>query len=281
MWKFAETTDNPKWKGLTWGMLPLHASGICACTYHFFYNPSALQFLVTSQAGLTLLGNITCMIAAFRIATSNGWTISEINPFPQKSTNPQGLVADGLAAMPLKVDDNMESGAVLAGKIVSLTLFASYLVKYGELGLDLPFTPNPGVAVAMIVGIPALTAYTYYSKSEVNGEKPRFALPSFGNKDGPSLSMDDVKKYGKAGTVAYVLTELAFWIVAFPVASYALYNSTGHWPDVLNDNTDRAAVLGFYLCRRQHCASLCARTVGCGIGLGSVGGRELVGWWQR
>lgn len=37
IWKFADATDNPKWKGLTWGMLPLHASGIAACTYHFFY----------------------------------------------------------------------------------------------------------------------------------------------------------------------------------------------------------------------------------------------------
>jgi hypothetical protein len=57
--------------------------------------------------------------------------------------------------------------------------------------------------------------------------------------------MDDVKKYGVAGTVAYVLTELAFWVVAFPVAAYALYQSTGHWPDVVNDNADRAAVLAF------------------------------------
>ena len=53
-------------------MLPLHASGIAACTYHFFYNDGSLQDLVTAQAGLTLLGNITCMIAAFRIASSNG-----------------------------------------------------------------------------------------------------------------------------------------------------------------------------------------------------------------
>ena len=37
IWKFADATDNPKWKGLTWGMLPLHASGIAACTYHVFY----------------------------------------------------------------------------------------------------------------------------------------------------------------------------------------------------------------------------------------------------
>jgi hypothetical protein len=72
VWKFSEVTNNEKWKGLTWGMLPLHASGICACTYHFFYNPSSLQFLVSTQAGLTLLGNITCMIAAYRIAASNG-----------------------------------------------------------------------------------------------------------------------------------------------------------------------------------------------------------------
>lgn len=72
VWKFSEVTNNEKWKGLTWGMLPLHASGICACTYHFFYNPSSLQFLVSTQAGLTLLGNITCMIAAYRIAVSNG-----------------------------------------------------------------------------------------------------------------------------------------------------------------------------------------------------------------
>lgn len=59
------------------------------------------------------------------------------------------------------------------------------------------------------------------------------------------LSMDDVKKYGVSGTVAYVLTELVFWAVAFPVASTALYQSTGHWPDVINDVTDRATVLGF------------------------------------
>merc|ERR1712157_612460 len=69
--------------------------------------------------------------------------------------------------------------------------------------------------------------------------KPLF---SFGDS---SLSMEDVKKYGVSGTVAYVLTELAFWIVAFPVAATALYQSTGHWPDVINESGDRAAVLAF------------------------------------
>jgi hypothetical protein len=253
VWNFAETTRNPTWKGLTWGMFPLHVSGLCACTYHFFYNPSSLQFLVSTQAGLTLLGNITLMIAAFRIARSNGWTVDEVNPFPRSATSPMGLMADGLALMPLDVKQVEESNQVLAAKLIALTLFASYAVKYGELGLDLPFTPNPSVAIAMILAIPSITAYWYYnrSKSDAMGEEPAFALPSFGFASGhdgkPSLSMADVKKFGVAGTVAYVLTELAFWIVAFPVEATALYQSTGHWPDVFNndDSTDRAAVLAF------------------------------------
>ena len=103
IWQYSKVTNNPTWKGLTWGMLPLHASGICACTYHFFYNPSMLQFLVSMQAGFTLLGNITCALAAYRIAVSNGWTLDEVNPFPRSATSPQGLVADGIAATPLQL----------------------------------------------------------------------------------------------------------------------------------------------------------------------------------
>jgi hypothetical protein len=247
VWKFAETTGNERWKGLTWGMLPLHASGICACTYHFFYNPAALQFLVTSQAGLTLLGNITCMIAAFRIAQSNGWTFAEANPWPKSATSPSGLVADGLAQQPLQLSAVQDSNLVLATKLAGLTLVTSYAVKYGELGLDLPFAPNAPVALAMIVGLPAVTAYQYYSRSQLQSTVEGgggFSLPGLGPK-GEGLSMTDVKKFGVAGTLAYVLTELAFWIVAFPAAAYALYNTTGHWPDVFNDNGDRAAVLGF------------------------------------
>jgi hypothetical protein len=244
VWKFSEATDNEKWKGLTWGMLPLHASGICACTYHFFYNASVLQFLVTMQAGLTLLGNITCMIAAYRIARSNEWTLDEVNPFPRSDTDPRGLVADGIAATPLVVSEPVESNQVLAGKILGATVVLSYLVKYGSLGIDLPFEPNQAAALAMVVGIPGLTAYQFYQKSKSDGAAEEGAPFSFSFGD-TSLSMTDVKKYGKAGIVAYVLTELAFWIVAFPVASTALYQSTGHWPDVINESGDRAAVLAF------------------------------------
>merc|ERR1712161_107565 len=84
-----------------------------------------------------------------------------------------------------------------------------------------------------------------------NGSGGGFSMASsltnlFGKKDEEGgLSMADVKKFGISGTLAYVLTELAFWAVAFPVASTALYSSTGHWPDVINDSTDRGTVLGF------------------------------------
>jgi hypothetical protein len=247
VWNYSKVTGNEKWKGLTWGMLPLHASGVCACTYHFFYNPAMLQLLVSMQAGFTLLGNLTCAIAAFRIAQSNGWSVGELNPFANKDEpSPQAMIADENAAMALVLQEPKESNLVLVAKVVALTFGASYLVKYGELGLDAPFNPSVPLGLAMVLGVPAITAYAYYSKSggqqqEQQGEGA-FKIPFMGDN---TLSMADVKKYGLAGTVAYVLTELAFWIVAFPVAATALYQSTGHWPDVFNDNTDRAAVLAF------------------------------------
>lgn len=40
---------NQRWKGLTWGMLPLLGGAMAACTYHFFYNPPELDFLVAVQ----------------------------------------------------------------------------------------------------------------------------------------------------------------------------------------------------------------------------------------
>jgi hypothetical protein len=49
VWQYAEVCGNPRWKGLTWGMLPLHTSGICACTYHFFYNSEKVEWLVALQ----------------------------------------------------------------------------------------------------------------------------------------------------------------------------------------------------------------------------------------
>jgi len=247
IWNFSKVTDNEKWKGLTWGMFPLHLSGLCACTYHFFYNPAALQFLVSTQAGMTLLGNITLAIAAYRIAKSNGWEVDELNPFTKSSTSVRGIVSDNIAALPLNTIQSSENQMALAIKLSLLTFGAAYLVKYGELGLDLPFIPNPVAAVAIVLAPASIVAWTYYKRSEAEGGSLSFKLPFGVGEDGESkgISMSDVKTYGVAGTVAYILTELAFWAVAFPVASTLLYQTTGHWPDVINDSIDRTAVMGF------------------------------------
>ena len=71
-WKFAEATGQPRWKGVTWGMLPLHTSGIVACTYHLFYNAPALSWCVALQAGMTCVGNTTLAIACLRLALASG-----------------------------------------------------------------------------------------------------------------------------------------------------------------------------------------------------------------
>ena len=42
----AERTGNAKWKNLTLGMSPFLASGITACTFHAFYNPTSISALV-------------------------------------------------------------------------------------------------------------------------------------------------------------------------------------------------------------------------------------------
>jgi hypothetical protein len=48
-------------------MFPALISAMCAVTWHFFENADALSWLVTVQAGLTLIGNITLAIAAYFI----------------------------------------------------------------------------------------------------------------------------------------------------------------------------------------------------------------------
>nr|BAD46676.1 hypothetical protein [Oryza sativa Japonica Group] len=48
-------------------MVPLLGGAMCACTWHFFYNSESLEVLVALQGVLTVIGNITMCIAAFRI----------------------------------------------------------------------------------------------------------------------------------------------------------------------------------------------------------------------
>lgn len=167
-WRWAEISNNPKWKGLTWGLLPLHSSGITACTYHLFYN--SIPALVPLQAMLTCLGNTTAMFAAYRIAISNGWSApwGEIGLNEEDSSNAtankeesQSLVGfedlgDALA------DDNDWS---FIAKLFAGCAFVSYLVKYGELWLDFPFESELYVSLAIIFIPSLLNSFKWWKRS--------------------------------------------------------------------------------------------------------------------
>ncbi|KAL8101224.1 uncharacterized protein LOC141682542 [Apium graveolens] len=70
VWQYGEESGYESWKGLSWGMVPLLGGAFCACTWHFFYNSESLDVLVALQAALTVIGNGTMCIAAYRIYKS-------------------------------------------------------------------------------------------------------------------------------------------------------------------------------------------------------------------
>lgn len=72
VWQFGR--DRPHWRWLAWGMLPALVGAMSALTWHFFDNTTELEWIVTVQAAMTLLGNCTMAIAAYVI-----WTASRAN----------------------------------------------------------------------------------------------------------------------------------------------------------------------------------------------------------
>lgn len=158
-WRWADISNNPRWRGLTWGLIPLHSSGITACTYHLFYN--SIPALVPLQAMLTCLGNTTAMFAAYRIAIFNGWNLpwgeiqlandddpSMSNPKEEESQSLVGFEDLGEA---LKADNDW----MFIGKLFFGCAIASYIVKYGELWFDFPFQGELYVSLSFIA-IPSL-----------------------------------------------------------------------------------------------------------------------------
>jgi len=67
IWSYGELVKNPAWKALSFGMLPALVGAMCACTWHFFDNSPSLDWLVTLQAAMTVVGNVTVMLAAWWI----------------------------------------------------------------------------------------------------------------------------------------------------------------------------------------------------------------------
>lgn len=67
IWVYGELTRDRAWWGLAFAMLPALISAMCACTWHYFDNNPSLQWLVTLQASMTVVGNFTLWAAAWWI----------------------------------------------------------------------------------------------------------------------------------------------------------------------------------------------------------------------
>ncbi len=215
-WRWSDIVQNPKWKGLTWGLIPLHTSGITACTYHLFYN--TIPVLVPLQAFLTFVGNTTAAVAAYRIAISNGWVMPKsLDEWMFWNSNDgdeeKDVVVDESVAVTVApvvtatttmsmentsitspsttiVERKEESPSLIGfedlGDALSndtdytfiIKLFvgctiASYVVKYGELIVDFPFTGGDignamnslGLALGFIFIPTLLNAFKWYKRS--------------------------------------------------------------------------------------------------------------------
>lgn len=169
-WRYSEIIQNPKWKGLTWGLIPLHSSGITACTYHLFYN--SIPVLVPLQAALTCIGNLTAMYAAYRIAKSNGWDIpwgqmqmineSGDETEEERWDRSQSLVGFEDLGEALAADNDY----TFLAKLFAGCAVASYIVKYGEVWFNFPFEAELDVALAFIFIPSLLNGFKWYKRSQ-------------------------------------------------------------------------------------------------------------------
>jgi hypothetical protein len=132
IFEHADKSGNPAWKGLTWGMAPSHASGLCACTFHLFYNTPALNWMVVLQSFLTLFGNSTMAFAAYRVYAYEKDRIEKGIPETPAITLP-----------PLEENDN-----VFLLNMFIKSLILSVIVKYGELAFDFPFQVEANTLIA-------------------------------------------------------------------------------------------------------------------------------------
>ncbi|MBO3463252.1 DUF2499 domain-containing protein [Aetokthonos hydrillicola Thurmond2011] len=84
VWSYGEVTGNRAWWGLSFGMLPALVGAMCACTWHYFDNAESLEWLVTLQATMTLVGNFTLLLASIVIWRSTK-SSNTINPASQET----------------------------------------------------------------------------------------------------------------------------------------------------------------------------------------------------
>ncbi len=67
IWTYGDVTENKNWRWFSLAMLPALISAMCAITWHFFDNAPQLEWMVTLQASMTIVGNFTVWLAAWWI----------------------------------------------------------------------------------------------------------------------------------------------------------------------------------------------------------------------
>lgn len=177
-WEHAEFSGNPKWRNLTWAMIPSHTSGLCACTYHFFYNSPLLSWIVSLQAGLTVAGNAALALAAYSIYSYGKET--EANAIQQPVSQVSEMGGDAQQSLAANSFKPLEETNFDFGKDLLLKSFlVAFIVKYGELFFDAPFNPKPEDALALII-IPTLFniwKWTSRSRSDAESTVLKPSLP--------------------------------------------------------------------------------------------------------
>ncbi len=92
IWSYGDITGNRYWWALSCAMFPALVSAMCACTWHFFDNPESLDWLVTLQASMTVLGNVTLCAAAWWIWRCSRESDQPDSSEPEKSKTPVDVV---------------------------------------------------------------------------------------------------------------------------------------------------------------------------------------------
>ena len=242
VWVYAGVSGNAGWRNLSFAMAPFLASGFAACTFHLFYNAPAINALVPLQALLTLTGNCACGLAAWSIV-KEGERLETIEGGSSLGVD-QTLTTDSeFASSPGAFDwaPRPTLGSVL--KLAVWSTIGAAGVKYGELLCgDFFLTPTYEKALAIVAAPTLVWSFIVFTTpgssgaGDVGDDSPADSFWS-------NLSMDKVKSYGKAGTVSYVLVELAFWAIAFPVAFGWYGVAEGTWLDI-SDPADKARLFG-------------------------------------
>ena len=159
IWDHAETSGNPRWKGMAIGMIPSHTSGLCACTFHFFYNSPLLLWLVSFQALTTVIGNSTMAFAAYRI-----YEYEKNNPIKKGQLLPLD-----------KSDKDFVAELLLNSFVIAM------IIKYGELLIDFPFNPTTSVAAGIIISGTVLNSSNYFKRSIEKQENDNYNAISISN----------------------------------------------------------------------------------------------------